>query len=147
LACVEGDIPLAFTVQPISRNDKPFYKQLLGDSWKTGVKFRVVAGDRQYDSAELRQWTKEAFKAETAIPTIHGKGGKPLKGISVDSKFKVTGPKRLVKSYHGRLCAERVFKKLKRQLNLENHHLKGLANVTTHACLTLMCVLAVIIAS
>jgi len=145
LACVEGDIPLAFTVQPISRNDKLFYKQLLEDSWEKGVKFRVVAGDRQYDSAELRQWTKEVFKAETAIPTI--KGDKKAEGIRVDSKFRVTGPKRLVKAYHGRLCAERVFKKLKRQLNLENHHYRGLANVTIHACLTLMCVLAVIIAS
>jgi hypothetical protein len=38
----------------------------------------------------------------------------------------VTGPKRLVKAYHGRLCAERIFKKLKRQLNLENHHYRGL---------------------
>jgi hypothetical protein len=36
---------------------------------------------------------------------------------------------------------------LKRQLNLENHHYRGLANVTIHACITLMCVLAVIIAS
>jgi len=147
LACVEGDVPLAFTVQPISRNDKLFYKQLLEDSWKTRVKFRVVAGDRQYDSAELRQWTKEAFKAETAIPTIKGKDDKPVKGIRVDSRFKVTGPKRLVKAYHERLCAERIFKKLKRQLSLENHHYRGLANVTIHACLTLMCVLAVIIAS
>jgi hypothetical protein len=147
LACVEGDVPLAFTVQPVSRNDKLFYKQLLEDSWEKGVKFRVVAGDRQYDSAKLRQWTKEAFKAETAIPTIHGKDDKPVKGVRVDSKFRVTGPKRLVKAYHERLCAERIFKKLKRQLNLENHHLKGLANVTIHACLTLMCVLAVIIAS
>jgi transposase len=144
LACVEGDIPLAFTVQPISRNDKQFYKQLLEDSWKAGVRFRVVAGDRQYDSAELRQWTNETFKAETAIPTI--KGDKKA-GLRVDSKFRVTGPKRLVKVYYGRLCAERVFKKLKRQLNLENHHYRGLANVTIHACLTLMCVLAVIIAS
>jgi hypothetical protein len=72
------------------------------------------------------------------------KGGR---GIRVDSKFKVTGPKRLVKGYHKRLCAERVFKKLKRQLNLENHHYRGLANVTIHACITLMCVLTVIIAS
>jgi len=147
LASVKGDVPLAFTVQPISRNDKLFYKQLLEDSWKIGVRFRVVAGDRQYDSAELRQWTKDAFKAETAIPTIHGKGDKHVKGIRVDSKFKVTGPKRFVKAYHERLCAERIFKKLKRQLNLENHHYRGLANVTIHACITLMCVLAVIIAS
>jgi hypothetical protein len=62
LACVEGDLPLAFTVQPISRNDKLFYKQLLEDSWKTGVKFRIVAGDRQHDSAELRQWTPSKLK-------------------------------------------------------------------------------------
>ncbi|MEM3464637.1 MAG: transposase, partial [Candidatus Bathyarchaeia archaeon] len=48
---------------------------------------------------------------------------------------------------HKRLCVERVFKKLKRQLSLEGHHLRGLANVTIHACLTLMCVLAAIIAS
>jgi len=171
LASVKGDLPLAFTVQPISRNDKLFYKQLLEDSWKTSVKFRIVAGDRQYNSAELRQWTKEAFKAEAAIPTIHGKGDKHVKGIRVDSKFRVTGPKCFVKAYHesghcrfasldetakislgkeilvARLCAERIFKKLKRQLNLENHHYRGLANVTIHACITLMCVLAVIIAS
>jgi len=145
LACVKGDVPLAFIVQPISRNDKLFYKQLLEGSWKTGVKFRIVAGDRQYDSAELRQWTKDAFKAETAIPTV--KGDKHVKGIRVDSKFRVTGPKRFVEAYHERLCAERIFKKLKRQLNLENHHYRGLANVTIHACITLMCVLAVIIAS
>ena len=103
-----------------------------------------MAGDRQYDSAELRKWTKEAFKAETAI---HRKGDKKACGIRVDLKLRVTGPKRLVKAYHGRLCAERVFKKLKRQLSLENHHYRGLANVTIHACITLMCVLAVIIAS
>jgi hypothetical protein len=60
------DLPLAFTVQPISRNDKLFYKQLLEDSWKVGVRFRVVAGDRQYDPA---------------IPTI--KGDKHVKGIRV----------------------------------------------------------------
>jgi transposase len=147
LASVKGDLPLAFTVQPISRNDKLFYKQLLEDSWKTGVKFRIVAGDRQYDSAELRQWTKDAFKAEAAIPTIHGKDDKHVKGIRVDSKFKVTGPKRFVKAYHERLSAERIFKKLKRQLNLENHYYRGLANVAIHVCITLMCVLAVIIAS
>jgi hypothetical protein len=75
------DLPLAFTVQPISRNDKLFYKQLLEDSWKVGVRFRVVAGDRQYDPAELRQWTKDAFKAGAAIPTI--KGDKHVKGIRV----------------------------------------------------------------
>jgi hypothetical protein len=62
LACVKGDLPLAFTVQPISRNDKLFYKQLLEDSWKTSVKFRIVAGDRQYNSAELRQWTPSKLK-------------------------------------------------------------------------------------
>ncbi len=145
LASVEGDVPLAFTVQPISRNDKLFYKQLLEDSWKTGVRFRVVAGDRQYDSAELRQWTWQNFKAETAIPTI--KGVRAVRAIRVDSKFHVTGLKRLVKAYHKRLCDERIFKKLKRQLGLENHHFRRLPNVTIHACLTLMCVLAAIIAS
>jgi len=146
LACAEGDVPVAFTVQPISRNDKQFYKQLVAEAWNTGVRFRVVAGDRQYDSQELRQWTKEAFKAETAIPKRE-RGEKPEKGIVVDAKFRVSGPKRLVKLYHKRLSVERIFKKMKRQLSLENHHLRGLANVTIHACLTLMCVLAAVIAS
>ncbi|MEM3551130.1 MAG: hypothetical protein QW222_03765 [Candidatus Bathyarchaeia archaeon] len=71
LACVEGDIPLGFTVQPLSRNDKLFYKPLLEDASKTGVCFRVVAADRQYDSTILRQWTWKTFKAKTAIPTRH----------------------------------------------------------------------------
>jgi|GEM_PF-5304014 hypothetical protein len=54
-------------------------------------KVRVVAGDRQYDSTELRQWTKEeAFKAETAIPTIKGKDNKKGgRGARVDLKFRV----------------------------------------------------------
>jgi transposase len=144
LACAEGDVPVAFTVQPISRNDKLFYKPLLEEASNVGVRFKVVAADRQYDSQELRQWTREQFGAETAIPTSHKKAGKSLR---VDAKFRVTGLKWLVKAYHKRLCVERVFKKLKRQLNLELHHLRGLANVAIHACLTLMCVLAVAIAS
>jgi len=32
LACVEGDVPLAFTVQPISRNNKLFNKKLLAEA-------------------------------------------------------------------------------------------------------------------
>ena len=65
----------------------------------------------------------------------------------MDGRFRVTGPKRLVKAYHKRLSVKRVFKKMKRQLGLESHHLRGLANVTIHACLVLMCVLAVVTAS
>jgi len=144
LACGEGDVPLAYTVQPISRNDKLFYKPLLEEASNAGVKFKVATADRQYDSAMLRQWTREKFGAETAIPTSHQKPGK---GLRVDAKFRVTGLKWLVKAYHKRLCVERVFKKMKRQLNLEIHHLRGLANVAIHACVTLMCVLAVAIAS
>ena len=67
--------------------------------------------------------------------------------MRVNAKFRVTGPKRLVKAYHKRLSVERVFKKMKLQLGLEDHHLRGLANIAIHACLILLCVLAVVIAS
>jgi len=150
VCCAEGDVPLAFTVQPVSRNDKLFYKPLLEEAWMAGAGFRVVAADQQYDSMELRQWTRETFGAGAgaAIPTYHRRGGKkPRRGLRVDGRFRVTGPKRLVKAYHKRLSVERVFKKMKRQLGLETHHLRGLANVSIHACLILMCVLAVVIAS
>ena len=147
ICCADGDVPLAFTVQPVSRNDKLFYKPLLEEAWTAGARFRVVAADRQYDSMELRRWTKEAFGAEAAIPTYHRRGEKPRGGLRVNGRFRVTGPKLLVKAYHRRLSVERVFKKMKRQLGLESHHLRGLANVTIHACVILMCVLAVIIAS
>ena len=146
--CADGDVPLAFTVQPVSRNDKLFYRPLLEEAWMAGARFRVVTADQQYDSMELRQWTKQAFGAVAAIPTPHRRGKqKPRRGLRVDGRFRVTGPRRLVKAYHKRLSVERVFKKMKRQLGLETHHLRGLANVTVHACLTLMCVLAVVIAS
>jgi len=68
---------------------------------------------------------KKAFKAETAI---HRKGDKKACGIRVDSKFRVTGPKRLVKAYHGRL---------KRQLNLENYHYRGFGKRHNNACIIL----------
>ena len=113
-----------------------------------GARFRVVAADQQYDFMELRRWTRQAFGAEAAIPTYHRRGEeKPRGGLRVDGRFRVTGPRRLVKAYHKRLSVERVFKKMKRQLGLETHHLRGLVNATIHACLTLMCVLAVVIAS
>jgi len=148
VCCADGDVPLAFMVQPVSRNDKLFYKPLLEEAWKAGAGFRVVAANRQYDSMELHQWTKEALGAEAAIPTYHRRGNEKLgRGLMVNARFRVTGPKRLVKAYHKRLSVERVFKKVKRQLGLETHHLKGLANVTIHTCLTLLCVLAVVIAS
>ena len=148
VCCADGDLPLAFTIQPVSRNDKLFYRPLLEEAWDTGAKFRVVAADRQYDSLELRQWTKEAFGAEAAIPTYRRRDKeKPRGGLRVNARFRVMGPKRLVKAYHKRLSVERIFKKMKRQLGLEDHHLRGLANVTIYACLILLCVLAVIIAS
>ncbi|KPV62310.1 MAG: Transposase DDE domain protein [Candidatus Bathyarchaeota archaeon BA1] len=139
VCCADGNVPLAFTVEPVSRNDKLFYRPLLEEAWMAGAGFRVVAADQQYDSMELRQWTKEAFWAEAAIPTYHRRGEKPRRGLRVDGRFRVTGAKRLVKAYHKRLSVERVFKKMKRQL--------GLANAVIHACVTLMCVLTVVIAS
>jgi len=147
VCCAEGDVPLAFRVEPVSRNDKLFYKPLLEEAWVAEARFRVVAADRQYDSVELRRWTRETFGAGAAIPTYHRRGEKPRRGLRVDGRFRVTGPKRLVKAYHKRLSVERVFKKMKRQLGLEIHHLRGLANVTIHACLTLLCVLATVVAS
>ena len=74
--CADGDVPLAFRVKPVSRNDKLYYKPLLEEAWNAGAGFRVAA-DQQYDSMELRQWTKEAFGAEAAIPTYHRRGEKP----------------------------------------------------------------------
>jgi len=45
---------------------------------KIGVRFRVVAGDRQYDSAELRQWMPSKLKQP--YQPIHGKDDKHVKG-------------------------------------------------------------------
>ena len=90
LVCADGDIPLDFTVQPISRNDKLFYKPLREEAWVAGARFGVVAADRQYDSMELRQWTKEALGAEAAIPTYHRRGNEnPRRGLMVKARFLV----------------------------------------------------------
>jgi hypothetical protein len=64
LACVEGDVPLAFTVQPISRNDKLFYKQLLEDAWKKGVRFRLWlgTGSMTQQSCANGQWKPSKLK-------------------------------------------------------------------------------------
>jgi transposase len=57
----------------------------------------------------------------------------------IEKRFKAHGPERLKRLYRHKASAERAISRLKQHLNLENHEVRGLRNILTHA---LLCIIA-----
>ncbi|MEM2424860.1 MAG: transposase [Candidatus Bathyarchaeia archaeon] len=59
-----------------------------------------------------------------------------------NENFKTRGPERLKKLYAHKASAERIISRLKQHLSLENHKVRGLRNILTHA---LLCIIAILL--
>jgi hypothetical protein len=62
--------------------------------------------------------------------------------LRVDKLFRVHGPESLKRLYTFKASIERVISRLKEHLNLENHKVKGLRNILTHA---LLCIIGMLL--
>ncbi len=138
--CVESEMPLAFTVAPCNENDKVYFKPLLEKVHSLGVRFKAVLADAQYNSAKVRA-AAEAYGAEPVIPVRRDSRVKDA--LRVGRDFVTRGAQRLVELFKGRWSVERLFSRAKEWLLLGCLKLRGLEQVTIHACLSFTAMLAV----
>jgi transposase len=138
--CAESEMPLAFQVAPCNENDKDYFKPLLERLQSLGVGFKAVVADAQYSSRNAR----EAVRTYDAEPVIPVRRDSRLKeALRVGRDFVVRGTRRLVDLFRKRWSIERLFSRAKEWLMLGCLKVRGLKQVTIHACLSFTAMLAV----
>jgi hypothetical protein len=144
-ACgTSSELPLAFTVEPCNVNDKNLVKPLLEKLHCGGVSFKVVMGDAQYDSANVRDAIME-YGAEPVIP--YRKSSKIKNTLTVGRDFVVHGVKRVVNQFRKRVSIERVFSRAKEWLLLDHLRVRGREQAFIHVCLSFTAMIAVALAA
>jgi hypothetical protein len=73
-------------------------------------------------------------------PTSQHRGEKRL--LRVDRYFRTHGPAVDRRAYRQRAAVERINSRLKEQLSLNRHRIRGLRNITIHA---LLCIIAMLL--
>jgi len=137
-ACSE--LPLAVIAAPANENEKKKHAPKLLDkaAKASDGKTKVLIADSQYSSTKLRK-IAENYGVKPIIP--YPSNQKPVEAelLRVDKRFQAHGPERL---YAFKASAERAISRLKQHLSLENHKVKGLRNILTHA---LLCIIAMLL--
>jgi transposase len=138
--CTGSEMPLAFQVAPCNENDKKHFKPLLEKIRFMGIAFRAVLADAQYSSGKVREAVL-ACGAEPIIPVR--KDSRVRDALRVGRDFVARGARRLVELFKGRWSVERLFSRAKEWLLLGCLRLRGLEQVSIHACLCFTSMLAV----
>jgi transposase len=137
-----SELPLACIAAPANENEKKHASRLMEKALKAaGGKVRVLVADPQYSSRRVRTRTSN-HGIKPVIP--YPSNQKPMEEqfLRVDKLFRVHGPESLKRLYTFKASIERVISRLKEHLNLENHKVKGLRNILTHA---LLCIIAMLL--
>jgi transposase len=138
--CAESEMPLAFQVAPCNENDKVYFNPLLERLQSLGVRFKAVVADAQYSSRKAREAVR-TYDAEPVIPVR--KDSRLKETLRVGRDFVVRGARRLVELFKKRWSIERLFSRAKEWLLLGSLKVRGLKQVTIHACLSFTAMLAV----
>ena len=134
-------LPLTFIIAPANVNEKRLSVRLLNVTIKTiGATIRQLTADSQYSSSKLRAHAKR-YGIRTAIPYPTNQKRDSECILRVASDFKIYGPESLVRIYRRRSMVELVFAWLKEHLGLNDHRVRGLANMTIHASYCILCLL------
>jgi transposase len=137
-----SDLPLACIAAPANENEKKHAPKLIEKAIQaTDRKVRVLVADSQYSSRKLRKHIY-SHGMKPVIPYPSNQKPAEAEFIRVDKRFKAHGPERLKRLYRHKASAERAISRLKQHLNLENHKVKGLRNILTHA---LLCIIAMLL--
>jgi transposase len=137
----KSELPLAVIAAPANDNEKKHAPLLLEKALKaTKGQMKVLVADSQYSCRSLRdQASGSRVKAVIPFPTNQQRGQKGL--LRVDRYFRTHGPADEKRVYRLRSSIERVNSRLKDQLCLERHRVKGLRRVAIHALLCLIAML------
>jgi hypothetical protein len=129
-------LPLGIIVEPANDNEKKHAPSLVERTRdvlsRANVRLRRLIGDSQYSSARVR-----ALADETVIPYTSNQRGEGV--LRVDRRFRTYGPEVLRRVYHKRPMVESAFSFLKEQYGLAVNKVRGLADVSVYALLSVFC--------
>lgn len=138
----KSELPLAVIAAPANDNEKKHAPALLEKALKaTKRRMKVLVADSQYSCRGLRdQASSQGVRVVIPFPANQQREQKGL--LRVDRYFRTHGPTCEKKLYKLRSSIERVNSRLKEQLCLEKHRVRGLERVTIHA---LICMIAMLL--
>ena len=138
----KSELPIAIIVASANDNEKKHAPALLEKAFKaTEGRVKLLVADSQYSSRNLRdQASSQGVRAVIPFPTNQQRGQKGL--LRVDKYFRTHGPIYEKRVYRLRSSIERVNSRLKDQLSLERHRVRGLGRITVHA---LLCMIAMLL--
>ncbi|MCJ7422834.1 transposase [Candidatus Bathyarchaeota archaeon] len=138
----KSELPIAIIVASANDNEKKHAPALLEKALKaTEGRVKLLVADSQYSSRNLRdQASSQGVRAVIPFPTNQLRGQKGL--LRVDKYFRTHGPIYEKRVYRLRSSIERVNSRLKDQLSLERHRVRGLGRITVHA---LLCMIAMLL--
>lgn len=141
-ADAKSELPLAVVVAPSNENEKKYASKLFSKALKTtGKQVKTLIADSQYSSRKLRNHASaHGARAVIPYPANQHRGEKRL--LRVDRYFRTHGPVCERRIYRQRATVERINSRLKEQLGLNRHRVRGLRNVTIHA---LLCIIAMLL--
>ena len=138
----KSELPLAVIVAPANDNEKKHASLLLKKALKsTEKRTSFLVADSQYSCRSLRdQASDSGVRVVIPFPANQLRGQKGL--LRVDRYFRTHGPADDKRVYRVRSSIERVNSRLKEQLCLGKHRVRGLSRVTIHA---LICMIAMLL--
>jgi len=138
----KSELPLAVIAAPANDNEKKHASLLLEKAWKaTKGRVKLLVADSQYSSRNLRnQALAQGVRAVIPFPSNQQRDWKGL--LRVDKYFRTHGSTGEKRAYRLRSSVERVNSRLKEQLCLEKHRVRGLRRITIHA---LICMIAMLL--
>jgi transposase len=138
----KSELPLAVIAAPANDNEKKHSSLLLGKALKsTKKRIKILVADSQYSCRKLRdQCSAYHVRPVIPYPANQSRGEKGL--LRVDRYFRTHGPIDEKRVYKLRSSVERVNSRLKEQLCLEKHRVRGLRRITIHA---LICIIAMLL--
>jgi transposase len=138
----KSELPLAVIAAPANDNEKKHAPALLEKALKaTRRRMKVLVADSQYSCRGLRdQASSQGVRVVIPFPANHQREQRGL--LRVDRYFRTHGPTSEKQLCKLRSSIERVNSRLKEQLCLEKHRVRGLERVAIHA---LICMIAMLL--
>ncbi len=143
---VGSDMPLAAVVASANENEKKHAPELLDKVAEVLDGFKIVVGDSQYSSSNVRACVVECG-ALPVVPYMSNQA-RGMSVLRVDRYFRISGPVEEEKKVYGvgRASVERVNARLE-LVGLECLKLRGLRNAMVHVLLCILVVLLVAVAA
>lgn len=143
----ESELPIAFIVAPANENEKRHAYKLLDKTLEaTNGRVKKLVADSQYSSKRFRKKAADCG-VEAVIPYPANQRLKEKGLLRVDKHFRTHGPACERRIYKRRASIERTNSRLKEQLSLNEHKVRGLRNIVIHVLLCIITMLLVAVAA